>query len=173
MTAAPSMQELGPGTFGCPPDQPTAEQDRRRQGDSPSERYGHRRYAERRHGHDYREIVRAGVAAMGATAAAGIEDGHLAIPASHLEARPGGNPGIAFGARPWHNALASPVQHPTRARVRGCVMLDYIVFAMAAVAGVALFVLGEALPTLLPRRIAYALLGLILIGLAIYLSLRG
>jgi hypothetical protein len=52
-------------------------------------------------------------------------------------------------------------------------MLDYIVFAMAAVAGVALFVLGEALPTLLPRRIAYALLGLILIGLAIYLSLRG
>jgi hypothetical protein len=51
-------------------------------------------------------------------------------------------------------------------------MLEYILFGAAAVAGVALFLVGDALPAFLPRRVAYALLALILVGLAIYLSLR-
>ena len=50
-------------------------------------------------------------------------------------------------------------------------MGDIIVIA-AAIALVLLYLLTELLP-LLPRRIAYPVLALILIGLAIYLSTRG
>jgi hypothetical protein len=51
-------------------------------------------------------------------------------------------------------------------------MLEYIILIVAAIVGVALFVFEDALSTLLPRRVAYTLLAFILIGLAIFLSLR-
>jgi hypothetical protein len=51
-------------------------------------------------------------------------------------------------------------------------MLDYIIFVAAAIAGVALFFVGDALPALLPRRVSYALLAIIMGALAIYLLAR-
>jgi hypothetical protein len=48
---------------------------------------------------------------------------------------------------------------------------DYIIFIVLAAAGVALYLLDEPV-SLLPRRVGYAVLALILIGLAIYFLLR-
>jgi hypothetical protein len=48
---------------------------------------------------------------------------------------------------------------------------DSIIFIVRAAAGVALYLLDEPV-SLLPRRVGYAVLALILIGLAIYFLLR-